>query len=244
MIGRVVLLTGPVEAPVLAAVLRRHNPDLQVYPAKTAADLDAIDAAVLPEARLIAFVTPVVVPARILNRLGFGAYNFHPGPPQYPGWVPSHFAIYDRVESFGATVHLMTERVDEGPIVACEHFPVPSNATVQILEALAFSQLARLFWNLASSLVTQREPLPQLPVHWGGRKSTHKLYAAMCDIPLDIAKEDLDRRLEAFGAGHFGLFPTINLHGRAFRYAAPETELQHGKDDSIAQQPVRPAVRR
>ena len=31
-----------------------------------------------PTPRLIAFVTPVVVPARILNSLGFGAYNFHP----------------------------------------------------------------------------------------------------------------------------------------------------------------------
>src|SRR5690348_8384800 len=140
----IILLTGPVEAPILSAVLRRHNPRVQICVAQTLDDLDRIDVATLRQARLIAFVTPVVVPPRILDCLGFGAYNFHPGPPQYPGWVPSHFAMYDRATTFGATVHLMTARVDDGPIVAAENFPIPESPTIQMLEALAFSQLARI----------------------------------------------------------------------------------------------------
>jgi hypothetical protein len=50
------------------------------------------------------------------------------------------------------------------------------------------------------------------------------MYAAMCDIPADISKEELERRIEAFGAGHYGIELTVTLHGRAFRYAAPETD--------------------
>lgn len=215
----IILLTGPVEAPVLSAALLRHKPNIDIHVAQTLAELDKIAISILQKARLIAFVTPVVVPPRILINLGFGAYNFHPGPPQYPGWVPSHFAVYDKVTSFGATVHLMTERVDDGPIIAAEHFPIPENATIQMLEALAFTQLARIFWSLANVLVTQNEPLAHLPVQWGARKSTRRLYAAMCQIPLDIVKDELDRRIEAFGAGHFDIFPTINVHGHLFRYA-------------------------
>jgi hypothetical protein len=85
MFDTIVLLTGPVEEAALAAVLRQHNPQLDIRPAKSLDELEAFEQSVLARARLVAFVTSVVVPARILGALGFGAYNFHPGPPHYPG---------------------------------------------------------------------------------------------------------------------------------------------------------------
>jgi methionyl-tRNA formyltransferase len=85
MFDTIILLTGPVEHAPLSALLRSHNPQLTIHPAKTLAELEGLKPALLRRARLIAFVTPVIVPPRILERLGFGAYNFHPGPPHYPG---------------------------------------------------------------------------------------------------------------------------------------------------------------
>jgi len=221
MLDNIILLTGPVEGAAVAGALRNHNPKLAIYPVKSLPELEAIDLNVLRDARLIAFVTPIVVPPRILNALGFGAYNFHPGPPHYPGWVPAHFALYDGATTFGATVHAMIEKIDAGPIVAVALFPIPPNTRPPDLEALAFAQLARMFWQMADKLATQTEPIQELPIQWSGRKSTRGLYAEMCDIPLDIPKEELDRRIEVFGAGHFGVFPTIRVHGHQFRYAPP-----------------------
>jgi methionyl-tRNA formyltransferase len=116
----IILLTGPVEQSVLGALLRSHNPRLKVHPAQMAADIDALEPALLARARLVAFTTPVIVPPGVLDALGYGAYNFHPGPPEYPGWAPAHFAVYDRAPLFGATAHVMVERVDAGPIVGVE----------------------------------------------------------------------------------------------------------------------------
>jgi len=62
-----------------------------------------------------------------------------------------------------------------------------------------------------------------LPVQWSGRKTSRKIYRAMCDIPLDISKDELDRRLEAFGGNYGGVGPMINLHGVRFALAADET---------------------
>ena len=42
------------------------------------------------------------------------------------------------------------------------------------------------------------------------------------DIPLDIPKDELDRRLKVFGGNHFGIGPTINLHGIEFRAVLPQ----------------------
>src|SRR6185312_6526913 len=74
---------------------------------------------------------------------------------------------------------------------------------------------------LSRRLARQATPLPRIPVRWGERRSSRRLYRAVCAIPLDIAKEELDRRVRAFGHNHFGLLPTITLHGIEFRAVAP-----------------------
>jgi methionyl-tRNA formyltransferase len=217
MFDTIILLTGAVEQTALASLLRAHNAQLTVRPAATAEDLAALDAAILRRSRLVAFATPVVVLSDILGGLGYGAYNFHPGPPHYPGWAPAHFALYEQAGEFGATVHVMTERVDSGPIVEAALFPIPADINVLGLEGLAYAHLAQLFWRLSKALATESEPLPEQPLQWGPKKNSRRAYQAICQIPLDITKEDLDRRLRVFGGNHFGVAPTIHLHGVEFR---------------------------
>ena len=224
MFDTIILLTGPAEETTLSALLRQHNPQLTICVARTLTELEAIKPSQLRRARLIAFVTPVVVPKRILDRLGYGAYNFHPGPPRYPGWLPAYVAVYDRATEFGATAHAMAERVDAGPIVDLELFDISPTITPDALEQRAFAEAARLLWRLAPMLARQSEPLPELPIRWSGRKSTTRLYADLCDIPPDIAADDLQRRIAAFGAGQSGQSPTVTLHGYRFTYVAEVKE--------------------
>jgi methionyl-tRNA formyltransferase len=217
MFDTVILLTGLVEQAALASLLRAHNPHLTVRPAATAEDFATIETATLRRSRLVAFATPVIVPPEILGSLGYGAYNFHPGPPQYPGWAPAHFALYERATEFGATMHVMVERVDSGPIIDAALFPIPADNSVLGLEGLAYAHLAQLFWQFSKLLTTQSEPLPERALQWGSRKNSRRAYQAICDIPLDITKEELDRRIRVFGDNHFGMAPTIDLHGVKFR---------------------------
>jgi methionyl-tRNA formyltransferase len=196
----IILLTGAVERSPFMTVLSSHNPSLTIIPVQTLADLNALQPETLARARLIAYVTGVIVPANVLHELGYGAYNFHPGPPTYPGWAPAHFALYDRATEFGATAHVMVARVDEGPIVGAAMFSIPPGACVASLEGMAYARLAFLFWALAKPLATSAEPLPQLALRWSGMKRSRRHYAALCDIPLDIPREELDHRIEVFGA--------------------------------------------
>jgi methionyl-tRNA formyltransferase len=217
MFDSIILLAGGVEQSPLATVLRGHNPQLTIHSVTTPGDLAALDPGVLARARLIAFSTSIIVPRGVLAALGYGGYNFHPGPPQYPGWAPAHFALYEQATEFGATAHVMTECVDAGPIVDVALFAIPSGIAVEGLEGLAYAHLARLFWELAERLATGAEPLPERALQWGARKTSRRVYEAICDIPLDITKEELDRRLRVFGANHFGVTPAIHLHGVEFR---------------------------
>jgi methionyl-tRNA formyltransferase len=221
MFDIVILLAGAVERPVLRSLLLEHNPLLTVMAVQTREDLSALSLDQLARGRLIAFVTPEIVPASILARLGYGAFNFHPGPPAYPGWAPSHFALYDQATEFGATAHVMVEQVDAGPIIEVALFPIPADISVLGLEGLAYAHLAHLFWRMAKSLATDPEPPPTRPIPWGPTKYSRRAYRAICDIPLDISKPELDRRIKVFGGNHFGIAPTINLHGIEFRAVSP-----------------------
>ena len=221
MFDTIILLAGEAEHAVMPQVLRAHNPQLTVIPIATAANLAAVSCDVLKRARLIAFVTPEIVSRGVLARLGYGALNFHPGPPSYPGWAPSHFALYERAQEFGATVHVMVEQVDAGPIIDVALFPVPDDISVLGLEGLAYSHLAQLFWRMAKTLATDPWLPPAIPVSWGSRKYSRRAYRAICEIPLDIPKDELDRRIRVFGDNHFGICPTIKLHGVEFRAVPP-----------------------
>jgi methionyl-tRNA formyltransferase len=221
MFDTILLLAGAAEQSILPLALRGHNPLLTVIPVGSAAELHALDSDLLRRARLIAFVTAEIVPPGVLARLGYGAFNFHPGPPSYPGWAPAHFALYDEARQFGATLHVMVEQVDAGPIIDVGFFPVPADISVFGLEGLAYAHLAQLFWRWAKLLATDAAPPATLPIEWGSRKYSRRTYRAICDIPLDIPKEELDRRIKVFGGNHFGITPTIHLHGIEFRAVTP-----------------------
>jgi methionyl-tRNA formyltransferase len=200
MFDTIILLTGAAVQPAFRAVLSAYNPNLTIIPVETPVELGAIEPDVLARARLIAFVTDIIVPADVLDRLGHGAYNFHPGPPAYPGWAPAHFALYQNATEFGATAHAMAARVDEGPIVGVEMFAIPPDTSVVSLEGMTYARLAWLFWRLAKPLALRGDRLPELGLRWSGRKTTRRDYAALCDIPLDIQRDELERRIELFGA--------------------------------------------
>jgi methionyl-tRNA formyltransferase len=214
----IILLTGVASQQLaLTKLLNEHNPALSIRCAVTIEDLNAIEPDVLPEARLVAFTSGVIVPRPLLAALGHGAYNFHPGPPDYPGWAPSHFALYEGARTFGATAHVMTKRVDSGPIIGVESFEIPQGANVRELEQIAFVRLAYLFWRLARSLACEAGPLPTLPVDWSGTKSTRRMYERLCDIPSDIEPSELARRIRAFNDDFRAIPLTVTLHGIRFR---------------------------
>jgi hypothetical protein len=54
-------------------------------------------------------------------------------------------------------------------------------------------------------------------LQWGIKKNSRRAYQAICNIPLDITQEELARRMRVFGGNHYGIAPTIKLHGVEFR---------------------------
>lgn len=218
MLKTIILLTATVhQQRALAQLLAAHNPALSFRTACTRDELTAIEPSVLRDARLIAFTTGVIVPRAVLERLGHGAYNFHPGPPNYPGWAPAHFALYDGASTFGTTMHVMAATVDSGPITGVEYFPIPERASVRDLEQIAYIRLGYLFWRTARELACDSAPLPRLAIAWRGTKSTKQMYRDHCALPSEIDIDELKRRIRAFDDDFRDIPFTVTLEGVCYR---------------------------
>ncbi|MGJ4995819.1 formyltransferase family protein [Bradyrhizobium sp. HKCCYLS3077] len=224
MFDTIILLTGSRDQHLaLTELLKAHNPALSFRCAVSLQELERIERDLLGRSRLIAFTSGVIVPSDILQALGHGAYNFHPATPDYPGWAPAHFAMYQGAERFGATAHVMETRVDCGAIVGVETFDIPRGIDVRGLEQMAFVRTAYLFWRMARELACHAAPLPELDISWSGVKSTKQMYAAMCEMPADIAPAEMMRRIRAFHDDYRGIALTVTVNGVRFELSRART---------------------
>lgn len=162
---------------------------------------------------LLSHSTSLIVPRDQLNRFR-AAYNVHAASPDYPGRDPHHFAIYEGVRRYGATCHVMTARVDAGPIVDVEWFDVAPDETPETLMKRADQAAVTIIQRLGPKF--RNGPLPPIGQSWGQRKTKRSDFLAMCRISPDISREEFERRFRAFNSGcHNNL--TVEVQGKIFR---------------------------
>ena len=176
----------------------------------------------LQSCRLVSFGSRFYVRPEILSLIPYGCYNFHPGPPNYPGWAPFNFALYDGAQNYGVTVHEMTSTIDTGVIVGTKLFDIPRGCDVQQLMDLTTEAMYDLYNDLALPFAEQQTLLPVLESTWSGHIWTKKDFEEMCQIPLDICEEELNRRIHAFGSSDGINLPYLMIDGSKFLIADPD----------------------
>lgn len=169
---------------------------------------------------LFSFSTSIIVPPDILRRFDGAAYNLHAASPEYPGRDPHHWAVYDGATRYGATLHQMTPRVDDGPIIDVEWFDVEAGTMPPQLLAAANAAALRLLARCAPLLQRSGALVVDPDLRWTGVKRTRADFLAMCRLPPDISAAEFVRRVRAFDSpNHDNL--SVTLHGRTFRLERP-----------------------
>ena len=199
MIKHLIILSSDQWVPDLKQLYRGQNPGLCTITISNIQELYAIPRTVLTKSRLISFLSSVIVPSGILQHLSYGAYNFHPAPPARPGWGAASFAIHQKDDYFGTTLHRMIEYVDAGPIVGVDIFLVPKAIAIYQLRELVGQSLRRLAENSAQDLMSNARDLHILPFAWGSMRYTKQDYVDMTLVKYDIEKSALEMMIKAFG---------------------------------------------
>jgi methionyl-tRNA formyltransferase len=225
---RLLLLTGSFEAGILVPHLARLTPDCLIEHLDSRAALETALDGSAGRTRLLAFCTSVIVPRRLLDALPGPSYNIHPGPPTYPGRHPECWGAYDRLTRFGATLHEMAPRVDEGRIIDVHWFDLSPGAGQIEFGFGAFRAALQLLLRWAPALIGADGDLPVSAYRWSGRKTTHDDLEAMCRIGPDIDTEEFERRRRAF-AEQPGSRMVLMFQGREFCYTAPSAQTASGQ---------------
>ncbi len=165
---------------------------------------------------LLSFGSGLIVPADILSQFAGRSYNIHAASPDFPGRDPHHHAVYRRARTYGATLHVMTEEVDAGPIIAVERFSVPVDAAPADLLAMANEAGLRLAEAYGPRLVASAPPAATSDETWGSVKTKRADLKRLCSISPLIDKDEFEHRFRAFDGGAYDNL-TVELHERTFR---------------------------
>ena len=214
---RTVVLLTPVEEFVdLAQKVRAIDSTCDIQYAETEKQLRDRTKDFQLHDRLIMFATPVIVPADILDGLPTPAYNFHNGPPEYPGLFPACFAIYNGAVNFGATLHEVTKEGDQGPIVGVEMSAISPKIKRINLEGLSRILLARLLKRMLPVILDKVLRPTRLDIEWSKTVTRKPDFDALCRLPENVDQAEFERRLRAVGEGPYHAL-RAPIHDRWFR---------------------------
>ncbi len=80
------------------------------------------------------------------------AINFHPGPINFPGRGVISWALYKNSKNYGATAHLMNEKVDTGKILKEKTFKINNYDNIETLKFKTFLASVDIFYDLLLQL--------------------------------------------------------------------------------------------
>lgn len=166
---------------------------------------------------LVSFVSPWVIPEKMLKKTKKYAINFHPGPPEYPGIGCYNFALYDQVKSYGVTCHVMEKRVDRGRIITVKEFPMVKGETIESLKIKSMRALLDLYKIILTQYLVKGKSLPQSRLRWLRRPFLRKELNLLCEVKPTMSKQEIARRVKAT---HYPGYPGayINIGGYKFEY--------------------------
>jgi methionyl-tRNA formyltransferase len=174
---------------------------------------------------IISFLSGYIVRPPLLETAGGRAFNVHPGPPEYPGRDPWHFAFYDGFPRAGATLHRMTAKVDDGEIVdVAERTFDPALSVSEYADLCRQLAVALLVRNLAAILAGSIEP--RCERRWRSEaKRSRRDFARMCEIDPAMPADEVLKRLRSFhDPRHQNVYTVIHGHKFFYRPGAPAGE--------------------
>ncbi len=108
---------------------------------------------------LIVCVCKNILRKQVLSLPGISYVNIHPSLlPKYRGPAPTFWMLYNREKVTGITFHLMTTRIDEGPILAQASMPLDLSMSESQIEGELFKVAATVLGDVLQNLHENTPP--------------------------------------------------------------------------------------
>ena len=169
---------------------------------------------------ILCYRSYLILPKSLIESAKFFSINFHPGPPNYPGSGGVNFALYNDDDNFGVTVHLMDEKIDNGPILGTKYFPISDDDDVFKLLDRTHINLFSLFMEFTTNLkqfgkgYIEKKCIENKGLAWNIVKRTSKDIENYRLIDKDIDETEFLKRVKSFNYLDYPI--ELKLHGKTF----------------------------
>ena len=200
-------------------------------PVGTQEELEALVRSGDPSGRfdlLLSFLYWRKIPEVLRCAAGMGAFNMHPGPlPEFRGARGYNHALLEGTSTFGASLHWMTEKFDEGDLAETVSVPVREDDTALSLYCRTILTSLEMVERFLLDRVAGK-PIPRIPqkgeVGWATR-------AEMVELSRVTEEDDADEIARKARSFWFPPFhgATIELGGGQFTLVDTATLEQLGR---------------
>ena len=149
---------------------------------------------------LISFLNGYIIKKKQLNHFGnYKKINFHPATPEYRGRDTHHFACFNQEKSFGATLHFLNKKFDNGKIISIKKNKIKKNLNYKKYFEVATISAEFLFKKYF--LLFIKDKIKPSKKKWSGKIYTRKKFLEMMEIKT-ITK-DIKNKIKSFYTPEF-----------------------------------------
>lgn len=139
-----------------------------------------------------------ILSAEILNAVNQNAINMHLAIlPDYKGNYTYNHAILNEEKEYGITIHWMSEKVDQGDIIALPRFNISSKDTAYSLYNKSIELGLTTFGRIIGMLAAGQQ-LPRIKMNSGGCFYGRKSLDGKREIPSDADPNTIQKMSRAF----------------------------------------------
>ena len=170
---------------------------------------------------IFCFRSYYILPQSVIDSAKQGAINFHPAPSNYRGRGCLNFALYNNAQEYGVTTHMVEAKVDSGPILRCDRFPIFSGDGVDSLLQRTHHYLLSAFYHTVGGITREGRAhvdtlLKTCRATWSGPLYKLSDLNALQILDPGVTPEEMDRVVRAT---HCADYPTqLEIHGMRFAF--------------------------
>lgn len=165
---------------------------------------------------LISFLNTLYIDKNVRRKIKIKSFNFHPGPPEYPGFGCYNFALLDKVNSYGSTIHIINDKFDNGEIMDVKRFNISYKK--YDLEKLIKKTHENILLQAKLFIINiyKKKPITKRKFKWTKKAYTKKEFEIARQIKLNDSKAKILKKIKAFS---YKDYESIFINFKGFKFA-------------------------
>ena len=147
---------------------------------------------------LISFLNSVYIEKKVREKIKINSFNFHPGPPEYPGFGCYNFALLDGVNFYGSTIHIINDKFDNGKIINVKKFKISyQKLNLEKLITMTHKIILKQAKGFINDIIKKKLKV-NCKFRWKRKAFTKKEFEIARKVKLTDSKKDILKKMKAF----------------------------------------------